>query len=96
MNEKLKAEILKEAQKHPFCQHCQINPAATEPYDKRVKIPIDDLTDRLLEKVHAETGASKECVMCVSFMRFMKLSSEGKEMLLKAEYEWRKKQGVIA
>jgi hypothetical protein len=93
MNENLKTELLENAQKQPICQHCNINPEATKPYMKRVDVPMDELTDKVLEKVSAETGVSKVCVLCVSFLQFMKLSREDQLELLKNEMEWRKKHG---
>jgi hypothetical protein len=92
MNENLKTELLQNAQKQPICHHCNFNPDAIEPYDKRVQVPMTELTNKLLEKVSKEVGVPKECVMCVSFLQFMKLSKEDLLQLLKKEYELRKKE----
>jgi hypothetical protein len=97
-NEKLsqtfKAELKEAAFSQPICEHCQVNPKATKPYIKRLDIGMDDLTEKVLKGVSEKTGVPKECVMCISFMRFMELSKEDQLQLLKAEYEWRKKQGL--
>jgi hypothetical protein len=94
MDEKLKTEILQEAQKQPICQHCSYNPKAENPIHQRVPIETSELTDRLLDKMCKEIELPKQCVMCIAFMRFLKLSKEEKERLMQVEFEWRKKQGA--
>jgi hypothetical protein len=76
-----------------LCQHCQINPKATKPYIKRIDLPLDDLTEKVLKAETEKTGLPKECLVCLTIKRFFKMSKKNQLELLKNEYEWRKKHG---
>ena len=94
MSQKLEDKLQEAAFSQPICQHCKINPKATQPYMERVNIETDDLTEKLLKSVSEKTGVPKECVACIGFINFMKLSKDEQFRLLENEYEWRKKQGL--
>jgi hypothetical protein len=93
MSQKLQTELKKIAFAQPICAHCSVNPKAIKPYMKRVPLDLDDLTEKLLQSESEKTGVPKECIACIGFMSFMKLSTEDQLELLKNEFEWRKKHG---
>lgn len=61
--------------KHKFkfeCEdrHCRRHPNALKPYKKMRRIPLTDLSEKILEKFAEEYGIKRECVPCIAVKHF--------------------------
>ena len=72
MSKKLTFEDVKSER----CDHCTHNPSATRPFHKMKHFKLNELDQKIVDKLAEQTGLKPNCIVCASVRKLVKMPIE--------------------